>query len=87
MITSSLARVSVDPHASSSGPTIGDTLLQGPFNAQENRILVAHCLRLSREQLITRSEHRLTPEESRLLAAVFARRSVGEPIAYITGVR
>lgn len=87
MITSSLPRAGVDTQAPSSGPTIGDTLRHGPFNAQENRILIAHCLRLSREQLITRSEHRLTAEESRLLAAVFARRSAGEPIAYITGVR
>ena len=69
------------------GITVAQLLRSAPFDALDNRLLVAHCLRLSREQLITRSEHCLSTEEAERVAATFARRAAGEPIAYILGSR
>lgn len=69
------------------GVTVSDTLRNSAFTAQETRILVAHCLCLSKEQLITRCEHVLTAEEAHRLSTAFARRFAGEPIAYVTGKR
>lgn len=51
------------------------------------RILLAHALGLSRVQLITRTEHRCTPQEAQRLSALIQRRLAGEPIAYLVGQR
>jgi release factor glutamine methyltransferase len=53
----------------------------------ETRILLCHALSLSRVDLITKSERRITNDEAQHLAALFARRQQGEPIAYIVGQR
>ena len=69
------------------GITVAHLLRGAPFDALDNRLLVAHCLRWSREQLITRSEHCLSQEEAEQVIAAFARRQTGEPVAYILGSR
>ena len=71
----------------SAGISVAHLLRSAPFDALDNRLLVAHCLRLSREQLITRSEHCLSQEEAEQVTAAFARRRTGEPVAYILGSR
>ena len=69
------------------GITVAQLLRTAPFDALDNRLLVGHCLRLSREQLITRSEHCLSEDEVERVMAAFARRMAGEPVAYILGSR
>ena len=69
------------------GISIGDLLRQAPLDAIDNRLLVAHVLRLSRTQLVTRSQQPISADEAQALEAVFARRLAGEPIAYILGSR
>ena len=69
------------------GTRIGQLLRMAPFTALENRLLVAHALRLSREQLVTRADDRITAEEAGRVETLFARRHAGEPIAYILGSR
>ncbi|MBC7413978.1 MAG: peptide chain release factor N(5)-glutamine methyltransferase, partial [Herminiimonas sp.] len=65
------------------GMSVARVLRSAPFDALDNRLLVAHCLRLSREQLITRAEQCLSAPDADLLNAAFARRQAGEPVAYI----
>ena len=69
------------------GISIAQLLQAAPFDRLDNRLLVAHALCLSREQLITRSEHVLDASEAARVSAVFSRRRTGEPIAYILGSR
>jgi release factor glutamine methyltransferase len=69
------------------GTTLGALLKKPPLDALEARMLAARVLGLSRVQLITQSEHRLTPAEAEQIAALFQRRIDGEPIAYILGER
>jgi release factor glutamine methyltransferase len=69
------------------GMTVAHLLRHAPFDLLDNRLLVAHALRMSRSQLITQSDHCLDAEESQRVSAAFARRSAGEPIAYILGSR
>jgi release factor glutamine methyltransferase len=53
----------------------------------DTRILLCHALQLSRIELITRSERIISEPEAMRIAALFARRLQGEPIAYILGER
>jgi release factor glutamine methyltransferase len=53
----------------------------------DTRILLCHALQLSRIELITRSERIISEPEAVRIAALFARRLQGEPIAYILGER
>jgi release factor glutamine methyltransferase len=69
------------------GTALGDLLKRPALEPLETRILVAHALQLSRVQLITQSERKLTAEEASRVASLFSRRLSGEPIAYITGER
>ena len=69
------------------GTSIGALLRKPPLDALEARLLISHALRLSRVQLITQSERTLTEQEALDIAALFARRLHGEPIAYILGER
>jgi release factor glutamine methyltransferase len=69
------------------GINIAQLLRSAPFEPLENRLLVAHGLRLSREQLITQSTHCLTMLEAQAVTTLFKRRQQGEPIAYILGSR
>lgn len=80
------------PHPASvppvtAGMSVAHVMQAAPFDRLDNRLLVAHALRLSREQLITRTEHVLNAEEAQRVTAAFARRSTGEPVAYILGRR
>jgi len=69
------------------GATIGSLLRKPPLDPLEARILLSHALQLSRVQLVTQSERILNQRESDAVAALFARRLRGEPIAYILGER
>lgn len=69
------------------GATIGSLLRKPPLDPLEARILLSHALQLSRVQLVTQSERILNQQESDAVAALFARRLRGEPIAYILGER
>ena len=69
------------------GISIGALLRAAPFDTLDNRLLVAHALCLSREQLITRNQHCLVDAEAARINAAFARRASGEPVAYILGSR
>src|SRR5690606_4751411 len=71
----------------SEGITVSGLLRLEVLDALERRILISHALNLTRTQLITRSDHVLTPEEIRGVSSLFERRLAGEPIAYITGER
>ncbi len=71
----------------SEGTTLSALLRLEVLDALERRILVCHALKLSRTQLITRSDHVLTTNEIHTVASLFERRLAGEPIAYITGER
>lgn len=69
------------------GTTLADALRQAPLDPLENRILLTHALGISRVELITQSERRLTPQEAQRLSHLIQRRLAGEPIAYLTGER
>ena len=69
------------------GDTIAEALRVGALDQHERRILLGHALGLSRVQLITASEDILTGPQAQRVAQLFARRSAGEPIAYLTGCR
>lgn len=73
--------------ASLSGIRLGDVQRRIPLEPLETRILLCQALGLSRTQLITQSERVLTDAEARALSKLFERRIIGEPIAYITGMR
>lgn len=74
-------------HPVAAGISIAQLLQAAPFDRLDNRLLVAHALCLSREQLITRSEHLLDAAEATRVESAFVRRQSGEPIAYILGSR
>ncbi|MEO6353924.1 MAG: peptide chain release factor N(5)-glutamine methyltransferase [Burkholderiaceae bacterium] len=57
------------------------------LGALETRMLLMHALGLTRVQLITQSERRLSAEEAQRYSALLQRRVAGEPIAYIVGQR
>ena len=69
------------------GDTIDTVLKQPAPGLAERRILLGHVLGLTRVALITRSEQALTPAQAADVAALFARRIAGEPIAYLIGSR
>lgn len=69
------------------GCSLATVLRTAPLDALENRILLCHVLGLTRVQLITQSERRLSVAEADQLAALLERRLGGEPIAYIVGAR
>jgi release factor glutamine methyltransferase len=50
-------------------------------------ILLAHALKVSREQLYIRSTDKLSLKEQEIFSALIQRRQSGEPIPYITGIR
>lgn len=77
----------IDATAVAPGISIAALLRTAPFDILENRLLVAHALRLSRSQLITRGDCLLDVHEAQRVSAAFARRAAGEPIAYILGSR
>ncbi len=69
------------------GSTLASLQLRPLLDPVDNRILLCHALGLNRVGLITQSERPLTADEAARLAALFARRLAGEPVAYIVGRR
>ncbi|HWW04108.1 peptide chain release factor N(5)-glutamine methyltransferase [Collimonas sp.] len=69
------------------GSSIAAVLKQAPLNPLENRILLMHALQLTRIQLITQDERTIDAQQAQQLSALFQRRLLGEPIAYIVGQR
>jgi release factor glutamine methyltransferase len=69
------------------GDTIDTVLRQLVLNAVERRMLVAHALGMSRVALITQSDTALDAAQAQRIAILFERRSNGEPIAYLLGLR
>jgi release factor glutamine methyltransferase len=69
------------------GVTVGAVQAAMPLDPLENRILLCHVLGLSRVGLITRSHRALSAAEADALTTLVARRTAGEPIAYIVGKR
>lgn len=69
------------------GRTLAQVLAQPPLDPLETRILLGHALGLTRVQLITRADLVLSADDAARLHALFERRLVGEPIAYLTGER
>jgi release factor glutamine methyltransferase len=69
------------------GSTLASLQLRPLLDPVDNRILLCHALGLNRVGLITQSERTLTADEAARLAALFARRLAGEPVAYIVGRR
>jgi release factor glutamine methyltransferase len=76
-----------DTFAIKAGDSIAAVLQQAPLNPLENRILLMHALQLSRIQLITQDERVIDAQQAQQLSALFQRRLLGEPIAYIVGQR
>lgn len=69
------------------GCSIACAQRSSPLDALETRMLLMHALGLTRVQLITESERRLSADEAQRFAALLQRRAAGEPIAYIVGRR
>lgn len=69
------------------GCSISCAQRSSPLDALETRMLLMHALGLTRVQLITESERRLSADEAQRFAALLQRRAAGEPIAYIVGRR
>ncbi|MGV8898408.1 MAG: peptide chain release factor N(5)-glutamine methyltransferase [Burkholderiaceae bacterium] len=69
------------------GCTIATAQRNSPLDGLETRMLLMHALGLTRVQLITQSEHKLSAEEALYFTALLQRRESGEPIAYIVGQR
>lgn len=67
--------------------SIAELLRSTDLPQQEARILLGFALGLTRVELITRSDTLLSPAQTALIHALFARRLSGEPIAYLTGER
>ena len=76
-----------DTFAIEAGASIAAILKQAPLNPLENRILLMHALQLTRIQLITQDERTIDAGQAQQLSALFQRRLLGEPIAYIVGQR
>lgn len=76
-----------DTFAIKTGDSIAAILKQAPLNPLENRILLMHALQLTRIQLITQDERTIDAGQAQQLSALFQRRLLGEPIAYIVGQR
>lgn len=51
----------------------------------DGEVLLAHCLNMSREQLLVASELPIAPAAARRFETLLARRLQREPVAYITG--
>ena len=68
-------------------PTIGRALAEARLDPVDARALLRHALGAADAYLITHSAQALSQAQSELFAALTARRSAGEPVAYIIGQR
>ena len=67
--------------------TLGQALAAARLAAVDTRALLRYMLDVSDAYLIAHSSQVLTDAQSELYAALVARRSAGEPVAYIVGAR
>jgi release factor glutamine methyltransferase len=67
--------------------SLGAYLAASPLDNIDTRILAMQALGLTRIQLITQSEMRLSAAQIAALDQLFQRRLAGEPVAYIVGER
>ena len=58
-----------------------------PTARLDGEVLAMHVCGLTRAQLITRADDILSPSQLQTLQDLLARRSTGEPVAYLTGER
>lgn len=73
--------------------TVGEALLQARKRLSPNsstpqldaEVLLAHVLGIGRAALLARTSDPLAPEQARAFEELAARRTRGEPVAYITG--
>lgn len=73
--------------------TVGEALQQAAKRLSSNsssprldaEVLLAHVLGLSRASLLANSQQILTAEQSVAMESLIERRSLGEPVAYLTG--
>ncbi len=75
------------PHACTLGELQRWLQAHSPLPALEQRLLLMHALGLNRIELMTRDQQALDATQLAQLQTLFARRSGGEPIAYILGQR
>ena len=68
-------------------PTIAQILQTSPLPRNETRLLLQHATGYTAAQLITRDREPLPEPQATRLQHLIARRSAGEPIAYILGTR
>lgn len=68
-------------------PTIAQILQTAPIPRNETRLLLQHITGYTASQLITRDHETLPENQSAQLQDLIARRSTGEPIAYLIGTR
>ncbi|TAK91578.1 MAG: peptide chain release factor N(5)-glutamine methyltransferase [Burkholderiaceae bacterium] len=68
-------------------PTIAQLLQACTLPALETRMLLCHVTGLSREQLITRREHRPSAEQVAVFLHLGHQRLHGRPMAYLLGTR
>ena len=68
-------------------PTIAQILQTAPIPRNETRLLLQHITGYTASQLITRDHEPLPERQAARLQRLIARRSAGEPIAYILGTR
>lgn len=69
------------------GSSIATVLKHAPLSPLESRILLMHALRLTRIQLVTQDDRTVDAQQAQQLTALFRRRQLGEPIAYIVHQR
>lgn len=58
-----------------------------PTPRLDSEVLAMHVCGLTRAQLITRADDTLKPSQQQTLQDLLARRTAGEPVAYLTGER
>jgi release factor glutamine methyltransferase len=70
-------------------PTVAEALREAALriDRSEARILLGHVLAIPRSDFIVRSDRRLQEGEHDRFGALVARRTAGEPIAYLVGER
>ena len=67
--------------------TIAQALAAAQLDPIDARALLRHVLGVSDAHLIARAEQALNDAQSELFSTLIARRSAGEPVAYLTGRR
>ncbi|MBI3285542.1 MAG: peptide chain release factor N(5)-glutamine methyltransferase [Burkholderiales bacterium] len=69
------------------GVSLADCQRRSPLDALETRMLLMQVSGLSRIQLITQDDTRLSAEQAAQLERLLQRRLQGEPMAYLSGTR